>query len=174
MSMSKTDLILLLAIRHDCSNEVAALGKVVANDILAHAVQHANGPQGSMGQGGLNVAGVGRRLDAINDNVAMHGVGVVQAIRPDARHSGNLVGGTSGSGQLIASLGNRSDGQLGVDIEVVVGGEGHSAATHGRQLHKLGTSSSQLVGEHVHIAELAGSGEDLGREGGRGKILVIV
>jgi len=154
-------LILLLAIGHDGGNEIGALGKGLADDILAHGVQHADGPQGGVGQGGLNVRGVGGGLDAIDDNVAVHGVGIVQTIGPDGGHTSHLVSSASGGDELITSLDNAGNSHAAIDIQVVVASQGDSAATSSGDADKLGTNSRQLVGEHEHIAEFTSLGKDL-------------
>jgi hypothetical protein len=154
-------LVAFLAIRHDGGNEVRARSKGIANNITAHGVQHAHRPQGTMGESGVNVTRVGGGLNAIHHNVTVHRVGIVETISPHVGDTHDLITLASGGGQRITSLDNAGNSQLVVDIEVVVASQHDGATASSGQANKLGTNSSQLVREHVHVAVLTRRGQNL-------------
>jgi len=126
----------------------------VANDIAAELVGHAHGHEGGMGQGGVDVAGVGRGHNAVDDNITVQGVGVVQTI---GTHSGN--GGHGGALavlglQLVANLDDAGDSHLAVDVQVVVLGQHDVVAILGLEGDELGVDGREAVSKHEDIAVL--------------------
>ncbi len=64
---------------HDACNQLRALIECAVDDVIAQQVELADRPEGSMCQPRGHGGGVGGGGDAINNNVPVHGVRVVNA-----------------------------------------------------------------------------------------------
>lgn len=109
-----------------------------------------------MGQGRIDGLSVGRGAETIDDDVALHGVGVIEtggADRGDTRNGSRLA---LGGFQEVANLDGVCLNDLTIDVEVVAFGELNS--THcGLELDKGSLSIGIFVREHKHFAVFVGT-----------------
>ena len=93
--------------------------------------------------------GVGGGEDAVNDNVAGHGVRVVEAVGPLCRHGGHVA-----CRDHVANLDGTRGLKLAVDVQVVAGRQPDRLFGGGGNLDKVGLSPvrSQLWAQwRMHV-----------------------
>ena len=158
---------------HQAGNQLRTLIEGTVDNVVSESVQHAHGPQSSVGKAGGNSSGVGRGLDTVDHDVAVERVGVVQT-------SGGLAGNSDNSHLLSVLLKHISDLQCiissrqsfkpqhlsnldgggnlqgAVDVEVVVSREEERGTSGGGELDEGGHGVDVAVREHVDLGEDAG------------------
>ena len=125
-----------------------------------HGVQSTGRGQHGMGQGGVDGLSVGGGAETINNDIALHGVGVVQTSSTD---SGNASDGSRfprGGFQEVANLDSISLGSFAIDVEVVTSRELNG--THsGLELNKSSLCVIVSVGKHKHFTVFLGANADV-------------
>lgn len=147
------------AVGEQPGKQVGAGIECAAHDIVSEAVQHADGPERRVREGGRNRAGVRGRQDAIDDNIPVNRVRVVESVGNACAHRRNMLAGSVGQGQGVALADSAGDSKLAVDVQVVVSRQHQRVARAREDVDKRGADRGEAVGKHVHVAEAGGPDE---------------
>lgn len=126
---------------------VFILVPVVTGNLDACVVKHSYRPEKGVRQLWQEGIGVGGREDAVDDNIAGHGVRVVEAIGPLCCHGGHVA-----CRDHVANLDGTRGLQLAVDVQVVTGRQPDRLFGRGGNFDKVGLSHMYTVYVYTHGA----------------------